>query len=319
MHKNEIKNIENISDSTIKESSYKSFSTSKIINASKKKLFFLPKIQNLKTIDFELERSKANIDNIELKKNEIQKNQFISSSEMSGLYSEKSSKQVNALEKKNLKFNLLLKKNNPKIKNLKFNMFLSPEKTIIDTKLNIYTTNTNTSKRYIKNFERNNLPKKTISPDLPMPKCFYRNRIFTKLKLQPLKTVIDKIINNNKDNNILKSTNCFSDLKVGCKYNPDNSKSMEEKEKIGFNGKIKNILDKINLNKNKPRNNHEKSCYEVLEYMRKKKKADCQRLIEKTSDKAKNYKKQIESDCSDFKKFFDNNDDEWYKAYNFYD
>ena len=318
MQKNEIKNIEKIQDSAVKELSYKSFSTSKILNTSKKNLFFLPKLKNLKTINVELERGNINIDNIEHKKNKIKKNQEITSYEIKGLNSHKSCKAINIFEKKNLKFDLLWNKNKPKIKNLKFNLFLSPEKTLINSKIHLYTSNTNTSKRNISNFEKNNLPKIIISPDLPMPKCFMRNRIYNKLKLQPLKSIIDKIISNNKNNNILKSTDCLSTIRVGSKYNPDDVNSLEEEEKIEFNGKIKSMLDKINLNKSKPRNNHEKNCYEILEYMRKKKKAKCQKLIEKASDEAKQCKKQIESECSDFKQFFDNNDDEWYKAYNLY-
>ena len=47
MQKNEIKNIEKIPDSAVKELSYKSFSTSKILNTSKKNLFFLPKLKAL--------------------------------------------------------------------------------------------------------------------------------------------------------------------------------------------------------------------------------------------------------------------------------
>ena len=53
-----------------------------------------------------------------------------------------------------------------------------------------------------------------------------------------------------------------------------------------------------------------KNCYEILDDIKKKKTYDCERLIEKTSDEAQKYRKQIHLIYNNLKKTFEQNE-EW--------
>ena len=312
MDKNDIINIEDIPKSPQRESSYKKFPIPQIIQKKNKKIFLLPRIKNLKALDFDIEKDITNDIGISRKKNSKEKEiSFVDNSKNKRLNSEKSKKIIHTIEINSKKYPKLisLSKNKSKINNIKFKSLLNQNISLNMNKEDLSSINNKSS---CKKIFGNDLPK--IMPLPEKPKFVFRSRM-SKLKPKPLESVIHEIDSNNihtihkEKDNIFKTTDAFPNIKIGSKYNPEDVNSFEEEEKVEFNENLKNILEKLNLKKIRTRNNRERNCYEILTDLRKKKVYNCQKLIEKTSDEVRIFKEQLDSYYNKLRKSFEQNDD----------
>lgn len=306
MEKNDIINLENIPESPKKESSYKNFPFPEIIYKPKNKIILLPRIKNLKNINIEL--NKNNINN---KQNENNNN---SNSIKDKCLSE--NKRLKLEDSKKSVHNVIINpKQFPKLYSLpnKEKIKIHNLKSIInkDNNLNINISEFSNCKSNCLYLNKN-LPKITITSD----KLYNRFKDgMSKLKQKPLEIITKKNNNSahtidNKKDDIFKTTEIFQNIKLGSKYDPEDVNSYQEDEKIEFNEKIKNLIYNLNNKKNRSRNIHMKNCYEILDDIKKKKTYDCERLIEKTSDEAQKYRKQIHLIYNNLKKTFEQNE-EW--------
>ena len=177
---------------------------------------------------------------------------------------------------------------------------------------NIISTNQNVEK------EKSDLPNIfNISQD--KAKRFFRFNKLPKLKPQPLESIIDKINANSIDNeSIFKTTELFPTIKVGGKYDPEGVNTIEEEEKVEFNERIKIMMNKMSLKKNRSRNAKNRNVYEILDDLKKKRVSDCKKLIQKTSKEVQMYRKKMDKMYNDLKKSFDN-EDEWNNKINFFE
>ena len=116
---------------------------------------------------------------------------------------------------------------------------------------------------------------------------------------------------------IFKTTEVFPTIKIGCKYDPDDKNTLEEEEQIEFSDKLKDMINKISKSKNKSRNIKNKNCYDILDELKRKKKYNCKKLIQKTSEEVKDYKNQIINVYTSLRKNFEEGD-EWQNLDNFY-
>ena len=326
MQNNDIINVESIPKSDIKESSYKNFPKPEIIFKPQKKIVLLPRIKNFKTIDIEIDKGNKSHERIEPNKNDIKQKEKISQSESKKL---KIAKSIHSLiiDTKNypkLVLNSLSNKHNSKnnINNLKLKSLVSASKNQNINKVNeiddnnnsnnIISTNQNVEK------EKSDLPNIfNISQD--KAKRFFRFNKLPKLKPQPLESIIDKINANSIDNeSIFKTTELFPTIKVGGKYDPEGVNTIEEEEKVEFNERIKIMMNKMSLKKNRSRNAKNRNVYEILDDLKKKRVSDCKKLIQKTSKEVQMYRKKMDKMYNDLKKSFDN-EDEWNNKINFFE
>ena len=323
MQNNDIINVESIPKSAIKESSYKNFPKPEIILKSQKKIVLLPRIKNYKTIDIEIDKGNKSHDAYEPNKNDIKQKEKISQSESKKLKIAKSIHNL-IIDTKNypkLKLNSLSNQHNSKINinNLKLKSLVSASK---NQNINIVNeTDENNNNNIIstnQNIEKNDLPNIfNISKD--KAKRFFRFNKLPKLKPQPLESIIDKINANSLDNdNIFKTTEVFPTIKVGGKYDPEGVNTIEEEEKVEFNEKIKYMMNKMSLKKNRSRNTKIRNVYEILDDLKKKRVSDCKKLILKTSKEVQMYKKKMDKMYNDLKKSFDD-EDEWNNKFKFFE
>ena len=326
MQNNDIINVESIPKSDIKESSYKNFPKPEIIFKPQKKIVLLPRIKNFKTIDIEIDKGNKSHEGYEPNKNDIKQKEKISQSESKKLKIAKSIHNL-IIDTKNypkLVLNSLSNKHNSKnnINNLKLKSLLSASKNQSINKVNetddnnnsnnIISTNQNVEK------EKSDLPNIfNISQD--KAKRFFRFNKLPKLKPQPLESIIDKINANSVDNeSIFKTTELFPTIKVGGKYDPEGVNTIEEEEKVEFNERIKIMMNKMSLKKNRSRNSKNRNVYEILDDLKKKRVSDCKKLIQKTSKEVQMYRKKMDKMYNDLKKSFDN-ENEWNNKINFFE
>ena len=312
MQNNDIINVESIPKSDINESSYKNFPKPKIILKSQKKKVLLPRIKNYKTIDIEIDRGNKSHDEYEPYKNDIKQKEKILQSESKKLKITKSIHNLIIDTKKypKLKLNSLSNQHNSKnnINNLKLKSLVIASKNQNINIVNETDENNNNIISTNQNIEKNDLPK-IISKD--KAKRFLPFNKLPKLKPQSLESIIDKINASSLDNNnIFKTTEVFPTIKVGGKYDPEAVNTIEEEEKVEFNEKIKYMMNKMSLKKNRSRNVKIRNVYEILDDLRKKRVSDCKKLIQKTSKEVEMYKKKMDKMYNDFKKSFDD-EDEW--------
>ena len=293
MQENEIINIKRIPQSSKKESSYKNFPIPQIFYKPKNKIFLLPRNKQIKKINIEfiMDRIKKEKEKtINKSKKNLYKGICISE--------EKRIKNDNS---KNSIHNVIINsKNYPNLDSLS-----KKQKTIINNlklksknnNLNIHVMDSNVSKNNQINLNEN----------LPKINNLYKERVKQK-RLEIINQNNSNYIKNRND--IFKSTEVFPVIKVGCKYSNEDRNTLEEDEQIEFNSKLRNMLNNIYKKKNKSRNNNTKNCYEILEYIKKKKTYDCEKLIEKTEEEVKNYQEKIRDVYTNLKKTFEDND-EW--------
>ena len=322
MQNNDIINVESIPKSAIKESSYKNFPKPEIILKSQKKIVLLPRIKNCKTIDIEIDKVNKSLDAYEPNKNDIKQKEKISQSESKKLKVTKSIHNL-IIDTKNypkLKLNSLSNQHNSKnnINNLKLKSLVSASKNQNINIVNETDENNNNTINTNQNIEKNDLPNIfNISKD--KAKRFFRFNKLPKLKPQPLESIIDKINANSLVNdNIFKTTEVFPTIKVGGKYDPEEVNTIEEEEKVEFNEKIKYMMNKMSLKKNRSRNTKIRNVYEILDDLKKKRVSDCKKLIQKTSKEVQMYKKKMDKMYNDLKKSFDN-EDEWNNKIKFFE
>ena len=322
MQNNDIINVESIPKSAIKESSYKNFPKPEIILKSQKKIVLLPRIKNCKTIDIEIDKGNKSQEAYEPNKKDIKKKEKISQSESKKLKITKSIHNL-IIDTKNypkLKLNSLSNQHNSKnnINNLKLKSLVSASKNQNINIVNETDENNNNTINTNQNIEKNDLPNIfNISKD--KAKRFFRFNKLPKLKPQPLESIIDKINANSLVNdNIFKTTEVFPTIKVGGKYDPEEVNTIEEEEKVEFNERIKIMMNKMSLKKNRSRNTKIRNVYEILDDLKKKRVSDCKKLIQKTSKEVQMYKKKMDKIYNDLKKSFDN-EDEWNNKIKFFE
>ena len=323
MQNNDIINVESIPKSDIKESSYKNFPKPEIILKPKKKIVLLPRIKNFKTIDIEIDKGNKSHEAYEPNKNDMKQKEKVSQSESKKLKIAKSIHNL-IIDTKNypkLILNSLSNKHNSKINinNLKLKSLLSESKNQNIKKVN--ETDDNNNNNIIntnQNLEKSDLPNIfNISQD--KAKRFFRFNKLPKLKPQPMESIIDKINANSMDSDsIFKTTELFPTIKVGGKYDPEGVNTIEEEEKVEFNERIKYMMNKMSLKKNRSRNIKNRNVYEILEDLKKKRISDCKKLIQKTSKEVQMCKKKMDKMYIDLKKSFDN-EDEWNNKINFFE
>ena len=212
----------------------------------------------------------------------------------------------------NLILNSLSNKHNSKINinNLKLKSLEGVNNNQSINKIHETECNNNNIIRVNKNFEKNNIQKIfNISQD--KAKRFFRFNNLPKLKPQPLEQIIDKININNMDNDsIFKSTEVFPTIKVGCKFGSEGEYTIQEEEKTEFDERLKFMMNKMSLKKNKTRNVKVRDVYKILDDIKKKKVSNCKKSIKKTSKEVQMYKKKMDKLYNDLKKSFDYGD-EW--------
>ena len=320
MRKKQIINLEKIPQSAKKESSYKNFPIPEIIFKPNNKIFLLPRIKNLNKINFEIfnninKKNENNKNNIKV--NNVAQTEELILSENNRIKYKKSKKKIHNV--------IINSENYPKLLNNIKNKKINTEKLKYLLNQNSHQNNKITEENKSRNKliilnDNKNLPKLTISSD-KMHNKFRDGR--TKLRereLKDLARINNKIINDNSnnENDIFKSTEVFPSIKVGCKYDPDDKKTFEEEEKAEFNQKIKEMMNKISKHKTRSRNNPCKNCYEILDYIKKKKTYNCEKLIEKTSEEVKQYQQKINNVYNNLKKTFEEGQ-EWNNLETFYD
>ena len=318
MEKKEIINLKSIPQSAKKESSYKNFPIPEIIYKPNNKIFLLPRIK-YKRINIEfynkISKNKENDKNND--KDNIKNNK---KEEELCLPENNKNKTENS---KNQIHNVIMNsKNYPKLKSLSINKYKNNQmknlklKNILNqNNMNIQITEENNSNRNIRNLNINlykKLPKITLSSD----KMFNKFRDgMSRLREKPLEVIANKnliTINNIKNknkNDIFETTETFPTIKLGCKYDPEDRNTTDEEEKIWFSEKLKDMINKICTNKIKSRNLKNKNCYEILDDIKKKKTYDCEKLIEKTTEEVKEYKKQIIHVYKTLRKNFEESDE----------
>ena len=329
MQKNEIIDIEKIPKSAKKESSYKNFPIPEIIYKPNNKIFLLPRIKNIKKLNIDFNHNikyskNTNKNNDKIINNTTTKKEQLCLSESNRIKSEKSKKIIhniiiNSKNYPNLKANSLCNKPKININNLKLKSLLNK-----DNLINIHINDDNNPKSSRINIHLfKNWPKITLTKD----KMFNRFRDgISKLRSKRL-IILEKNkkrandINNindiNNKNDIFKTTEVFPNINIGCKYDPGDKNTMEEDEKIEFNEKIRDMVNKICNSNIKSRNIRTRNCYEILDDLKKKRTYDCERLIEKTTEEVKDYKNRINCVYNNLKKTFEEGE-EWNNINYFY-
>ena len=331
MENNDIIDIEKIPESPRKESSYKNFPIPEIIYKPKNKIILLPRIKNINNNNYNSNNKNTNnnsiknynnkdFDNNNNSNNSIPHSNSNSKSKSTKdkCFSEK--KRLNSGKSKRTINNVIL---HPKIypnlysiQNKNKIVKLDNIKSLLNNKKNVginISESINNCKRKRNNYIhlKQYLPKITITSD----KLYNNFRDgLSKLKQQPLEVIVKQNLENdkntidNRNNDIFKTTEVIQNIKVGSKFDPDDN-TIENEEKNEFNEKLKNYMYNLNnKKKNKSRNLKIKNCYEVLEDMKKKKTYDYERLIEKTSNEARQKKRQIFLIYNNLKKSFEQND-----------
>ena len=323
MQNNDIINVESIPESDTKESSYKNFPKPEIIFKPQKKIVLLPRIKNFKTIDIDLDKGNKSHEACEPNKYDIKQKDKVSLSENKKLKIAKSIHNLIIGPKNypNLILNSLSNSHNSKINinNLKQKSLVNASKNLNINK--VQETDDNNNNNIIstsQNMEKSNLPNIfNISQD--KAKRFFRFSNLPKLKPKPLESIIDKINANSIENDsIFKTTELFPTIKVGGKHDPEGLNSIEEEEKVEFNERIKYMMNKMSLKKNRSRNAKNRNVYEILDDLKKKRISDCKKLIQKTSKEVKMYKRKMDKMYNDLKKSFDN-EEEWTNKINFFE
>ena len=328
MQNNDIINVESIPKSDIKESSYKNFPKPEIILKPKKKIVLLPRIKNFKTIDIEIDKGNKSHEAYEPNKNDMKQKEKVSQSESKKLKIAKSIHNfiINTKNYPKLVPNSLSNNHNSKnnIKNLKLKSLVSASKNQSINKVNETDDNNNNNSNNIISTNQNVEKEKSDLPNIfnisqDKAKRFFRFNQLPKLKPQSLESIIDKINANSLVNdNIFKTTEVFPTIKVGGKYDPEEVNTIEEEEKVEFNERIKIMMNKMSLKKNRSRNTKIRNVYEILDDLKKKRVSDCKKLIQKTSKEVQMYKKKMDKMYNDLKKSFDN-EDEWNNKINFFE